>query len=74
MANHHKGRRRRARPHRIEAGNGLCEWVDYGGARMAVMGYTPGGAPYGWVRAGERSLDEGNDHPQPEEQLIDPPF
>jgi hypothetical protein len=59
----------------IEADDGLCEWVDYGDARMFVVGYTPGGAPYGWVEGTDGScLDEDNDHPQSEEQFIDPPF
>jgi hypothetical protein len=75
MPKRHQGDRRRARPHGIEAEDGLCEWVDYGDARMFVVGYTPGGAPYGWVEGVDGSwLDDDNDHPQPEEQFIDPPF
>jgi hypothetical protein len=75
MAKRHQGARRRARPHGIEADDGLCEWVDYGDARMFVVGYTPGGAPYGWVEGtGGSWLDEDNDHPQREEQFIDPSF
>jgi hypothetical protein len=75
MAKRHQGARRRARPHDIEADVGLCEWVDYCGARMFVVGYTPGGVPYGWVEGSDGSwLDEDNEHPQPEDQFIDPPF
>jgi hypothetical protein len=75
MAKRHQGERRRARPRGIEADDGFCEWVDYGDARMFVVGYTPGGAPYGWIEGTDESwLDEDNDHPQPEEQFIDPPF
>jgi hypothetical protein len=74
MAKRHQGDHR-ARPHGIEAGVGLCEWVDYGDARMFVVGYTPGGAPYGWIEGTDGSwLDEDNDHPPPEETFIDPPF
>jgi hypothetical protein len=68
-AKRHQDDRRRARPHGIEADDGLREWVDYGDARMS------GGAPYGWIERTEESwLDEDNDHPQPEEQFIDPAF
>jgi hypothetical protein len=72
MVNRHQGDRRRARPHGIEA-YVLCEWADYGDTRMFVVGYTPGGAPYGWVEGTDGSwLDEDNDQRQPEEQFIDP--
>jgi hypothetical protein len=75
MAKLHQGDRRRARPHGIEAGDGFCEWVDYGDARMFVVGYTPGSTPNGWVEGTDGSwLDEDNDHPQPEDKFIDPPF
>jgi hypothetical protein len=75
MAKRHHRDRRRARPHSIEAGDGRCEWVDCGDARMLVVGYTPGGAPYGWAEGTDGSwLAEDKDHPPPEEQFIDPPF
>lgn len=75
MAKRHQGHRRRERPHGIESGDGLCKWVDYGGARMFVVGYTPGGAPYGWIEGTEENwLDEDSEHPQPEGPFIDPPF
>ena len=75
MAKRHQGDRRRARPHGLEADDGLCDWVDYGDARMFVVGYTQGGAPYGWIEGTDGSwLDEDNDHPPPEETFIDPPF
>jgi hypothetical protein len=75
MVKRHQSDRRSARLHGIEAGDGLRDWVDYGDARMFVVGYTPGGAPYGWVEGVDGSwLDEDNDHPQPEEQFIDPRF
>ena len=75
MAKRHQGNRRRARSHGLEADDGLCDWVDYGDARMFVVGYTLGGAPYGWIEGVDGSwLDEDNDHPPPEETFIDPPF
>jgi hypothetical protein len=43
------------RPLGIEADDGLCEWVDYGDARMFVVGYTAGGVPYGWVEGTDGS-------------------
>jgi hypothetical protein len=75
MTKRHQRDRRRALQHGIEADDGLYEWVDYLGARMFVMGYTSGGAPYGWVEGTDGSCrDEDTDHPQSEEQFIDPPF
>jgi hypothetical protein len=66
-----RGDRRKALPQDVEADY----WVDYCGARMFVVGYTPGGAPYGWVEGTDGSgIHENNDHPQPEEEFIDPPF
>jgi hypothetical protein len=42
---------------------------------MFVVGYMPGGAPYGSVEGIDGSwLDEDNGHPQSDEQFIDPPF
>lgn len=34
------------------------EWVEWGGERMLVMGYTEGGAPYGLTEEEMRDLDE----------------
>jgi hypothetical protein len=40
---------------------------------MFLVGYTSGGAPYGWVEEADGSkLHEDNDHTQPEERLTDP--
>lgn len=66
MAERHRGDRRRGRPHGPEADDGLFEWVDYLGARMFVVGFTSGGAPYGWV-TDESRLDEDT-------EFTDPPF
>jgi hypothetical protein len=46
MAKRHRGDRRKARPQGVEADY----WVDYCGARMFVVGYTPGGAPMGGLK------------------------
>lgn len=41
-------RRRQEQANRDPAlGDPTLEWVDVGGRRMFVVGYTPGGAPYG---------------------------
>jgi hypothetical protein len=44
-------RRRRSRQERVTRDLVLSEptlgWMDVGGRRMFVVGYTPGGAPYG---------------------------
>jgi hypothetical protein len=74
MAKRHRGDRRRARSHDLEADDSPFEWVEYIGARMFVAGYTPGGAPYGWWVTDDSWLDEDIDHPQPEEQFTEPPF
>ena len=40
--------RRKRRPVRETAADQTCPiWVDVSGRRMFVVGYTPGGAPYG---------------------------
>jgi hypothetical protein len=71
MAERRRGNCCKARPQAVETDY----WVDYFGSRMFVVGYTPGGAPYGWVEGIDGSgLHEDNDHPQPEEEFIDPPF
>jgi hypothetical protein len=75
MAKRHQDDRCKALPYGLEADDGLCDWVAYGDTRMFVVGYTSGGAPYGWIEGVDGSwLDEDNDRPQPEEQLTDPAF
>ena len=58
-----RGREQRRRRRRREQANrdpalvdSTPEWVDVGGRRMFVVGYTPGGAPYGCY---EDEFDDG---------------
>lgn len=44
----HRRRKRREQANREPAlGDPAPEWMDVGGRRMFVVGFTPGGAPYG---------------------------
>jgi len=36
---------------------------------MFVVGYTPGGAPYGWIEGKDGSWLDEDDYPQAEEQF-----
>ena len=73
MTKRYRRDRRAVSARELGAYDGLSDWVTYGDTRMFVAGYTPGGAPYGWIDGVDRaSLDEDNDSPLPDDRLTDP--
>jgi hypothetical protein len=73
MAKRHRRDSRAVSPREPNAHDGLSDWVTYGDTRIFVVGYTSGGAPYGWIEGVDgASLDEDDDSPQPDDPLTDP--